>query len=502
MIPPNLPVAEHTLYTLCANNIDMIQFNNVKKEYKHNEFVLGELNFGIDEGEFVFLIGPSGSGKTSIIKLLIREENPTYGKIFFDDYDITRITRSSIYKLRRYVGVIFQDYKLIADKTVAENVAFAMEVAGKSTKEIKDTVPYLLDIVGLSHRANAFPSYLSGGEKQRVAIARAVSNNPRVLIADEPTGNLDPAAAWDIVQILSKINNWGTTVIMSTHGTDIVNTLNKRVIQMENGLIVRDDSRGAYEQSQRPKAEEGDANPLQELAALDDERSGPIKVRIKATATGDSNEQKKRGAFSWLWPFSSRNQNEPEMTELEEEFGTEVDRDMAKEEFVKDVDDALEQVTEEEVEKVLADADNTPVEKLDLRPEIIADLKTAGYNDVEDIIVAGPDALTSELIIDPEEVVLVARALTEFINEEDEKWRQEELLNSEEQSEPESDAKKPRQRALNQKSKGKPKDKTKETKSPEPEEKTETKPKSSAKLEPKKKKSSPRVDLTHKSKSK
>ncbi len=399
----------------------MIQFQNVKKDYKHNDFVLGDLNFHIDEGEFVFLIGPSGSGKTSIIRLLIREESPSHGKIYFDDYDITKITRDSIYKLRRYVGVIFQDYKLIADKTVHENVAFAMEVAGKTNKEIKETVPYLLDIVGLSHRADAFPAYLSGGEKQRVAIARAVSNNPRVLIADEPTGNLDPAAAWDIVQILSKINNWGTTVIMSTHGTDIVNTLNKRVIQMEAGQIVRDDRKGAYEVSSASEAE----NPLDEIQEQiddqDSQRSGPIKVRIKAVTTGDIKKEDK-GILSRIWPFGTKISDAT--TPLEEEFGKEVDKETAKEEFVKNVDEALSEASEEEVIDILKDADKTPVQKLKLRKEVIADLKVAGYNDVEDIISAGPDKIAEELIIDPEEVVLVARALTEFIEEEDHKWNQ------------------------------------------------------------------------------
>lgn len=225
----------------------MVQFKDVSKVYKDGTTAVKDIDFVIEEGEFVFLIGPSGSGKTTLIQLLIRDQVPSKGKIFLDDEDITHISRNKVYKHRRNIGVIFQDYKLIEDKTAYENVEFAMEAAGKSDKEIRETVPYVLDIVGLGDRMDAFPVQLSGGEQQRVAIARAIANNPKLLIADEPTGNLDPASAWDIVQILTKINNWGTTVLMSTHGTDIVNTLNKRVLQMENGTLTRDDSEGQYE---------------------------------------------------------------------------------------------------------------------------------------------------------------------------------------------------------------------------------------------------------------
>ncbi|GAB4286363.1 MAG: hypothetical protein Kow0081_4390 [Candidatus Dojkabacteria bacterium] len=228
----------------------MVQFKNVSKVYPNGLAAVKDINFFVDEGEFVFLIGPSGSGKTTLIELLIRDQKPSEGKIYLNDIDITNLSRNQVYKLRRQIGVIFQDFKLISDKNAYENVAFAMEAAGKKNKEIKETVPYVLDVVGLGNRMDAFPVQLSGGEQQRVAIARAIANNPKLLIADEPTGNLDPASAWDIVQILTKINNWGTTVIMSTHGTDIVNTLSKRVIQMERGEIVRDDNEGGYEFSQ------------------------------------------------------------------------------------------------------------------------------------------------------------------------------------------------------------------------------------------------------------
>lgn len=225
----------------------MIQFLSVTKAYDNDIFALQELSFEIQEGEFVFMVGPSGSGKTTIIKLLIREELPSVGQIYFDDEDITKFKTKQIYQLRRKIGVIFQDYKLINDLTAYENISFVMEAAGQKDKEIKENVPYLLDIVGLSNRMNAFPYQLSGGEKQRVAIARAMANNPKLLIADEPTGNLDPDTSWDIAQILYKINNWGTTVLMATHGSDIVNSMHKRVIRLKSGIMVRDDFKGSYE---------------------------------------------------------------------------------------------------------------------------------------------------------------------------------------------------------------------------------------------------------------
>ncbi len=224
----------------------MIQFLSVSKIYPNQYRALEDINFEIQEGEFVFLIGASGSGKTTIIRHIIREESPTDGRVYFDDEDITKYKRSKVYALRRKIGVIFQDYKLINDKNAFENVAFAMEAAGKSHKDIIETVPYLLEIVGLQDRGEAFPTQLSGGEKQRVAIARAIANNPKLLIADEPTGNLDPDAAWDIVQILTKINNWGTTVLMSTHGSEIVDTLSKRVLVIDHGKIIRDAIKGKY----------------------------------------------------------------------------------------------------------------------------------------------------------------------------------------------------------------------------------------------------------------
>lgn len=224
----------------------MIQYLEVSKRYGNDIIAVENINFQLEEGEFLFLVGSSGSGKTTIIKLLIREEIPSQGKIFFEESEVTKLRRKHIYNLRRKVGVIFQDFKLIPELSAYENIAFAMEAAGKNDKEIREKVPYLLEIVGLENRMGSFPKQLSGGEKQRVAIARAMANNPKLLIADEPTGNLDPDSAWDILQILSKINTWGTTVIMSTHESDFVNTLHKRVIKLENGKIVRDDNMGTY----------------------------------------------------------------------------------------------------------------------------------------------------------------------------------------------------------------------------------------------------------------
>lgn len=268
----------------------MVEFRNVSKVYDGHLPAVEDVTFDIKTGEFVFLIGPSGSGKTTVIKMLIRDEVPSNGSIFFNDVDITRLSRRKIYKLRREIGVIFQDFKLVQDKTAYENVSFAMEAAGKKNKEIKEAVPYVLDIVGLSNRMQSFPRQLSGGEQQRVAIARAIANNPKILIADEPTGNLDPASAWDIVQVLTKINNWGTTVIMSTHGTDIVNSLNKRVVQMDKGKIVRDDNKGQYEITSKTEEE---ALRDETLNLQQDEPKKRKLFQLKIPSANKKEEEKK-----------------------------------------------------------------------------------------------------------------------------------------------------------------------------------------------------------------
>ncbi len=222
----------------------MLTFKDVSKKYG-NRIALDDINFHIEEGEFVFLVGHSGAGKSTLVKLLIREEVPTTGSIHFAGYDIDKLSRKALPHLRREIGVVFQDFKLLPKKTAFENVAFAMEVSDFSNREIKKAVDYMLDLVGLSAKSRSFPYQLSGGEKQRIAIARAMVNNPHILIADEPTGNLDPNVSWDIVQLLNKINNWGTTILMATHASDIVNSLQKRVISLDEGKIVRD-SMGGY----------------------------------------------------------------------------------------------------------------------------------------------------------------------------------------------------------------------------------------------------------------
>jgi len=225
----------------------MIKFINVSKEYANGVKALSNINIFIDKSEFVFIVGPSGAGKSTIVKLLLKEEKPTEGKIFLNDMDITSVKNRKIPFIRRNIGVVFQDFRLLPNKTVYENVAFAMEIVGSQPKEIRRRVPMILSMVDLSSKAHSYPDQLSGGECQRVAIARAIVNRPPVLIADEPTGNLDPDTAWEIMKILKDINRRGTTVLMATHAKDIVNSMKKRVIALESGRVVRDEEKGVYE---------------------------------------------------------------------------------------------------------------------------------------------------------------------------------------------------------------------------------------------------------------
>jgi cell division transport system ATP-binding protein len=225
---------------------EMIKFVGVSKKYKNDIIAVSNINFTIDNGEFVFLVGPSGAGKSTILKLLLREEIPTTGSIFVDKKDITKLKRKEVPYLRRNIGVVFQDFKLLPNKTVYENIAFALQIVEAEPKYIRRRVPMVLSLVGLSERANSYPQQLSGGEQQRVSIARAIVNEPSILVADEPTGNLDPDTSWEIVKLLSEINKRGTTVIMSTHAKDIVDSMKKRVIALEKGNIVRDEMRGVY----------------------------------------------------------------------------------------------------------------------------------------------------------------------------------------------------------------------------------------------------------------
>lgn len=224
----------------------MIEFRNVVKAYSSSIVAVDNINFRIEKGDFAFLIGSSGSGKSTIIKLMLKELDPTSGEIYIDGQNITKLKRKRIPYLRRSMGVIFQDFRLIEEKTVYENVAFAMQIINAMPSHIKKRVPTVLKLVGLEGKENMYPNELSGGEQQRVAIARALVNNPSVIIADEPTGNLDPHTAWEIMDLLQEINLRGTTIVMATHAEDIVNAMGHRVIELRNGHIVRDDRKGRY----------------------------------------------------------------------------------------------------------------------------------------------------------------------------------------------------------------------------------------------------------------
>ncbi len=224
----------------------MIHFDKVSKVYTDKSIALEDISFSIEPKEFVSIVGHSGAGKTTLIKMILAEEKPSKGKIFYESVDISTLRTKQINEFRRKVGVVFQDFRLIPDKNVYENIAFAMEAAGRTDEEIEADVPHVLDLVDLSNKIWNFPHELSGGEKQRVSIARAIVNQPDVIIADEPTGNLDPLNTYDIVQILKKINDLGTTVILTTHNKGVIDSLKRRVITMENGKIIRDDKEGKY----------------------------------------------------------------------------------------------------------------------------------------------------------------------------------------------------------------------------------------------------------------
>ncbi len=226
----------------------MIHLTNVTKIYKQNNVVaLENVSLDIERGEFVFLVGTSGSGKSTLMKLLMREELATSGEIFVDGKNVVKLQQKEVPYLRRALGVIFQDFRLLEDRTVYENVAFAMQVIEAPRQLMEKSVGAVLDIVGLSEKQKHFPSQLSGGERQRVAIARAIVNDPKIVIADEPTGNLDPETSWDIMDIFQRINAAGATIIMATHDKDIVNHMYRRVIELDHGKIIRDESRGGYE---------------------------------------------------------------------------------------------------------------------------------------------------------------------------------------------------------------------------------------------------------------
>ena len=228
----------------------MIEFKNVTKQYEDaGNIALSNVSFTIENGEFVFLVGSSGAGKTTITKLIMRETNVSEGTILLDGIDVTALPDKEIPYLRRKMGVVFQDFRLLEDRTVYENVEFAMRVVGASSREIRKRVPEVLNEVGLNYKAKMYPRQLSGGEQQRVALARALANHPLILIADEPTGNLNPKTAMEIMELLDEINRMGTTIIMATHAKDIVDQMKKRVIEVQDGNIVRDEVGGEYVES-------------------------------------------------------------------------------------------------------------------------------------------------------------------------------------------------------------------------------------------------------------
>jgi cell division transport system ATP-binding protein len=224
----------------------MIRFENLSKIYNGNSIALKNVSFQVKLHEFVSVVGRSGAGKSTLLKLLIAEEEPTDGNIYFNGESILSMKPKELPFLRRQIGAVFQDFKLLPNKTAFENVAFAMEVAGKNEEEIRNDVPKVLDLVGLGDKANNFPRELSGGEKQRTAIARALVHRPSVIVADEPTGNLDPINTWDIIRLLLKINELGTTVILATHDKEIINALEKRVVSLDKGMVIRDENPGRY----------------------------------------------------------------------------------------------------------------------------------------------------------------------------------------------------------------------------------------------------------------
>ena len=224
----------------------MIKLEGVSKVYKGDVVALREANANIDKGEFVFLVGPSGSGKSTMIQLLNKQEDPTTGKIFVAGKDINSLSSWKIPFLRRNIGCVFQDYELLTNKTVYENVAFALEVIGRPRHVVKTQVPAILELVGLSKKHRNYPDELSGGEQQRVSIARAFVNRPLILLADEPTGNLDPATSVGIMRLLDRINRTGTTVVMATHDQGIVDSMRRRVIELDRGALMRDQVRGVY----------------------------------------------------------------------------------------------------------------------------------------------------------------------------------------------------------------------------------------------------------------
>lgn len=227
--------------------IPIIAMDHISKQYSTGVEALSDVSIRIHKGEFVFVVGKSGSGKSTFIKLLLKELNPTEGRIFVGGRQVTNLKRKQVSLYRRKIGVVFQDFRLLKNKTVFENVAFAQEIIGMTKRDIARNVPIMLEMVGLKGKEKMYSHELSGGEQQRVAIARALINQPTILLADEPTGNLDPKTAWDIMMLLEEVNKMGTTVVVVTHNNDVVDVMQKRVINLEDGVLVRDEKKGGYQ---------------------------------------------------------------------------------------------------------------------------------------------------------------------------------------------------------------------------------------------------------------
>lgn len=227
--------------------IPIIAMDHISKQYSTGVDALNDVSIRVEKGEFVFIVGKSGSGKSTFIKLLLKELNPSSGRLFVGGRQVTKLKRKQISMYRRKIGVVFQDFRLLKNKTVYENVAFAQQIIGMTKRQIAINVPIMLEMVGLKDKADAYPNELSGGEQQRVAIARALINRPTILLADEPTGNLDPQTAWEIMMLLQEVNKMGTTVVVVTHNNDIVDVMQKRVITLEEGSIIHDEKKGGYQ---------------------------------------------------------------------------------------------------------------------------------------------------------------------------------------------------------------------------------------------------------------
>ena len=255
----------------------MIEFRNVSKIYNNGTEALHNINLKVDKGEFVFIVGSSGAGKSTFLKLIMCEERPNSGQIIVDDVDVSRIRKGKIPYIRRRMGIVFQDFRLIDHMTVYDNVAFAMRVVGASPKTIKKRVPYILSLVGLQHKAKHYPTELSGGERQRVGLARALVNNPSMIIADEPTGNIDPALSFEIVDLLSEINRRGTTVLMVTHEHSLVKHFHKRIIQIHSGEIVADTAAMREESAKAPAADSGEFDAVDDYAEGEEDYN-PVEV--------------------------------------------------------------------------------------------------------------------------------------------------------------------------------------------------------------------------------